>query len=179
MITVPDQPDQLILPLHGSAPYPTRIIRSEKRHRTVSARFVDGVIEVRVPSRMSSAVVDEYVRDLVAKVVRKQRAGSVDLADRAAQLSRRHDLPHPTAIRWVHDQQHRWGSCTPADGSIRISSRLSAAPEWVLDYVLVHELAHLVEANHGPAFQALVDRYPLAERARGFLLALEHPLATS
>ncbi len=174
-----DQPDQLTLPLHGSAPYPTRIIRSDKRKRTVSARFVNGVIEVRVPSRMSSAVVDEYVRDLVAKVMRKQRSGSVDLTERAGHLARRHDLPRPTSIRWAHDQQHRWGSCTPADGSIRISSRLTAAPEWVLDYVLVHELAHLVEANHGPAFHTLVDRYPLAERARGFLLALEHPLSAT
>jgi hypothetical protein len=36
----------------------------------------------------------------------------------------------------------------------------------------VHELAHLVEANHSPAFNALVARYPLAERARGFLMAI-------
>ena len=52
-----------------------------------------------------------------------------------------------------------------------MSTRLAAWPPWVLDYVLVHELAHLVEFDHSPAFHALVDRYPRAERARGFLIA--------
>jgi hypothetical protein len=70
------------------------------------------------------------------------------------------------------DQRSQWGSCTPSTGEIRISNRLAAYPPWILDYVLVHELAHLVEANHSPAFNALVARYPLAERARGFLMAI-------
>ena len=52
-----------------------------------------------------------------------------------------------------------------------VSARLAAYPRWVLDYVIVHELAHLVEASHGPAFWELVNRYPLAERARGYLIA--------
>ena len=42
-------------------------------------------------------------------------------------------------------------------------------PDWVLDYVLVHELAHLVVPGHGPQFWSLVDRYPRTERARGYL----------
>jgi predicted metal-dependent hydrolase len=69
--------------------------------------------------------------------------------------------------------RQRWGSCTPEDGTIRVSSRLAAYPSWVLDYVLVHELAHLVVANHGPAHDALVDRFRYAERARGFLIAVD------
>jgi predicted metal-dependent hydrolase len=52
---------------------------------------------------------------------------------------------------------------------IRLSSRLQALPGWVVDYVLVHELAHLLEPGHGPAFHRLVERYPRAERAEGFL----------
>jgi predicted metal-dependent hydrolase len=95
----------------------------------------------------------------------------VDLPSRAAVLARRYDLPVPTSIRWVDNQQHRWGSCTPDDGTIRISSRMAAFPEWVVDGVVVHELAHLAVANHSPAFHALADRYPRMERVAGFLIA--------
>jgi hypothetical protein len=63
----------------------------------------------------------------------------------------------------------RWASCTPEDGSIRVSERLRSVPSWVLDYVLVHELAHLRVAGHDAAFWSLVTRYPRAERARGYL----------
>jgi predicted metal-dependent hydrolase len=48
----------------------------------------------------------------------------------------------------------------------------------VLDYLLVHELAHLEVADHGPRFWELVDRYPLTERARGYLMALDHRAGT-
>jgi hypothetical protein len=73
----------------------------------------------------------------------------------------------------VDNQHRRWGSCTPADRSIRLSSRLRSMPEYVVDYVLVHELAHLIEPSHDPRFWALVARYPRAERARGFLEGVE------
>lgn len=76
------------------------------------------------------------------------------------------------SIRYVTNQNSRFGSCTPADGTIRLSHRLATMPVWVRDYVLVHELAHLVEANHGPRFWKLVNRYPLTERARGYLMAV-------
>ncbi len=75
----------------------------------------------------------------------------------------------PETVRWVDNQNSRWGSCTPADRSIRLSRRLQGMPAWVIDYVLVHELAHLIEIGHTPTFWALVDRYPKAERAKGFL----------
>ena len=72
-------------------------------------------------------------------------------------------------MRWVDNQEQRWGSCTPASGSIRLSHRLQGMPAWVIDYVLLHELAHLLERTHAPAFWRMVDRYPKAERAKGFL----------
>ncbi|MGH9093556.1 MAG: M48 metallopeptidase family protein, partial [Acidimicrobiales bacterium] len=82
-----------------------------------------------------------------------------------------HGLPSPASIAWSDRQEWRWGSCTPAHGSVRISSRLAREPQWVLDYVIVHELAHLAEPGHGRRFWRLVERYPLTERARGFLIA--------
>lgn len=66
----------------------------------------------------------------------------------------------------------RWGSCTSASGDIRISTRLTDVPPWVLDHVIVHELAHLVVADHSAEFQRLVNQNPLAERAEGYLMAL-------
>ena len=73
-------------------------------------------------------------------------------------------------MRWVDNQNSRWGSCTLADRTIRLSERLQAMPGWVLDYVLVHELAHLLEPGHDARFWAWVDRYPQAEKAKGYLL---------
>lgn len=75
----------------------------------------------------------------------------------------------PKEVRWVTNQNSRWGSCTPADGTIRLSTRLRELPSWVVDYVLVHELAHLRVPGHDAAFWALVARYPRCERARGYL----------
>jgi predicted metal-dependent hydrolase len=94
---------------------------------------------------------------------------------RARALSAAHldGLAEPASVRWVDNQQRRWGSCTPADRSIRLSSRLRAMPDYVVDYVLVHELVHLLEPGHDAPFWALVARYPRAERARGFLEGVE------
>jgi hypothetical protein len=75
----------------------------------------------------------------------------------------------PTSVSWSQRQGRRWGSCTLATGEIRLSARLRQMPDWVVDYVLVHELVHLLEADHSSEFWSLVERYPRTERARGFL----------
>lgn len=147
------------------------VIRSINRHKTVQARVVDGRLVVRVPSRMSAADERRWVGEMTRRFSARRDAVPVDLARRAKTLASRHGLPTPSSIRWVTNQRQRWGSCTIATRQIRISDRLGGWPPWVLDYVIVHELAHLVVPNHGRRFQALVDRYPRAERARGFLIA--------
>jgi predicted metal-dependent hydrolase len=147
------------------------VIRSARRRKTVEARLVGGVLEVRVPARMSRRDEEQSVREMVDRFERKRRASLVDVEARARLLARRHDLPVPTGVRWVENQRTRWGSCTPETGEIRVSVVLAGYPRWVLDYVLVHELAHLVEANHIARFHELVHRYPKAERAEGFLIA--------
>ena len=97
----------------------------------------------------------------------------VPMSANSTELARRYRLPIPSSIRFVANQRSRWGSCTPSTGEIRVSDRIARFPGWVLDAVIVHELAHLVEAHHGPAFHALADRYPKQERAHGFLLAMQ------
>ena len=147
------------------------VIPSPRRRKTAQARLVDGVLEVRIPARASKAEERRLVEVFRRRYERAGAAEQVDLESRAAALARRHDLPLPAGIRWVSNQAHRWGSCTPSTGTIRISDRMAGFPLWVIDAVIVHELAHLVELRHGPAFQALVDRYPWTERAEGYLIA--------
>jgi predicted metal-dependent hydrolase len=149
-----------------------RVIRSRKRKRTVSARYVDGVLEVSIPAWMSKAEEHKWVRDMRARFEKANKRSDVDLVARSRSLARAHDLPLPASVRWVGDMATRWGSCTVDTGAIRISDRLMSAPTWVLDYVLVHELAHLVHNDHSAAFWAVVQRYPRAERAIGYLMGL-------
>jgi predicted metal-dependent hydrolase len=157
---------------------PIRIVASPNRSRTVSARVVDGVMELRVPAGMPAAEREEWAERMRARLERRlQRARPTDarLDERAAALNRRH---FDGRLRWnsiaYAEQSSRWGSCTYAAGVIRISTRAAELPPWVLDYLLVHELAHLEVPHHGPRFWALVNRYPLTERARGYLMALDH-----
>lgn len=147
------------------------VIRSANRSKTAQARLHGGRLEIRIPARCTRAEEAELVRHFRAKFERMRVADDVDLSQRAAELAARHGLPTPASIRWVGNQQHRWGSCTPADRTIRLSDRMSGFPSWVIDYVIVHELAHLVEAAHSRRFWDLVNAYPLTERARGFLMA--------
>jgi predicted metal-dependent hydrolase len=150
---------------------PVDVIRSRKRRKTVQAAVVDGRIRIHMPAWMSQQDEDLYVANLVERLQKRYQSDHVDLEPRTRRLARRHDLPQPRSVRWSDEQRARWGSCSVDRGDIRISRRLADWPTWVLDYVIVHELAHLVEANHSPAFHALVDRYPRAERAKGFLIA--------
>jgi predicted metal-dependent hydrolase len=153
------------------------VIRSRKRTRSSAARVIDGRIEVRIPAWMSAQEEHETVSSLVARLSRRDDAARIDLMTRARRLARRHDLPLPASIAWASNQAARWGSCSIETADIRISDRLARFPIWVLDAVIVHELAHLVEPDHSPAFWAVVNRYPKAERALGFLMAHDLGLA--
>ena len=115
-------------------------------------------------------------RMLARLAAREGRVGTSDeeLAARADRLVRLYLADHaeaaaPASVRWVTNQNGRWGSCTPADRTIRLSHRLRNMPDWVIDYVLVHELAHLVVPHHNSRFWELVARFPRTERARGYL----------
>ena len=153
------------------------VVRSTKRRKTVQARETNGVVRVSIPATMSKAEEEHWVAVMVDRFARRSNASAIDLVERAGSLARRYRLPVPKEIRWVDNQRTLWGSCTPADGSVRISSLVAAYPGWVIDYVIVHELAHLVVHGHGKPFWDLVNRYPKTERARGYLMAKETPTA--
>jgi predicted metal-dependent hydrolase len=129
---------------------------------------------VLIPARMSRAEERRWVKVMLERLARQDarlRPSDDALFDRAAELSRRYlgGRARPASVRWVGNQGSRWGSCTPADRTVRLSTRLQGMPSWVIDYVLVHELAHLLVPGHGADFWAEVARYPRTERARGYL----------
>jgi predicted metal-dependent hydrolase len=140
--------------------------RSRRRTRTVSAYRKDGKVIVLIPARFTRAEEDEWVTTMLTRLERseaRRRRTDEQLQRRAAELSR-DDQPgraRPPSVRW--------GSCTTADGTIRLCDRLQQMPAWVVDYVLLHELVHLLEPGHDARFWALVDQYPRAERAKGYL----------
>ncbi|HMK10049.1 MAG TPA: M48 family metallopeptidase [Acidimicrobiales bacterium] len=154
----------------GAVPVRVEVVRSARRHRTVAARPVGDVLRVSIPASMSERQEDRWVREMARRHVRSLASATIDLDERARGLSRRYDLPFAESVRWT-DMESQWGSCTMDERTIRISSRVAAFPGWVLDYLLVHELAHLVVGDHSPAFWEVVGRYPKSERARGFLIA--------
>ncbi|GAA4943288.1 hypothetical protein EV188_104291 [Actinomycetospora succinea] len=161
--------------------------RSRRRKRTVDAHREGSTVVVNIPASMSRAQEQHWVEEMLRRLERAdarrrpgRRAGDADLAARADALAAAHldpiapdgAWPRPALVRWTKPMRTRWASCTPADATIRLSERLRDVPGWVLDHVLVHELVHLREPHHGPAFRAAEAAYPRSERAIGYLEGL-------
>lgn len=156
------------------------VIRSRRRKKTVAARVEDGRLIVYLPAGLSRKEEEELVSRMREKVERKLLGRELNreklLQERFNRLNKRffQGKLEPHTIRFVTNQEKRYGSCTPHKKTIRISHRLANAPLWVLDYVLMHEMTHLIHPNHSRAFWKKVNEYRLAERARGFLMGMEH-----
>ena len=147
---------------------------STRRRKTSEAKWVGGRIVVSLPSHLSAENREKTVHWLVERLVTKNRKRTVQgddaLLRRSIMLSHRYlKGTEPASVRWVTNQNTRWGSCSCHTKEIRISHRLRVVPEWVLDSVLVHELAHLTHPNHSPAFHELANRYPRQADAELFL----------
>lgn len=167
------RPAREIRPARADVPT-LEIHRSPRRRRSAAARAEGTAVVVRLPAGMELAEERLLIERLVAKVTGRQRAermgGDDVLTRRAERLADRYlDGVRPSEIMWTGRMEQRLGSCSSGSGRIRISRRLATMPEFVLDYVVVHELAHLLEPNHSPAFHRLVARYPQTTRAQGFL----------
>jgi predicted metal-dependent hydrolase len=141
---------------YGATVPPTgeiEVRRSARRRRTITARRDGDKTVVMVPAGLSTSEEQEWITTVLERLAQRYLDGRVA----------------PVSVRWVSNQNSRWGSCTPEDGTIRLSAQLRGMPGWVVDYVLVHELTHLLVPGHGPTFWKLVNRYPKTERARGYL----------
>ncbi|WP_400160352.1 M48 family metallopeptidase [Arthrobacter sp. BPSS-3] len=161
---------------------PVEVRRSARRRRTVAAFWENGTAVVAIPAHFSGAQEREWVERMLAKLRaqgsrgqkgngRRRPGSDAALASRAAELSATYlgGRAEPGSVRWVTNQNSRWGSATPSEGTIRLSHKLQQMPQWVIDYVLLHELAHLLVAAHNAAFWRLLAAYPETERAKAFL----------
>jgi predicted metal-dependent hydrolase len=161
----------------SKGPMKTEIRRSKKRKKTVQAKIVANRLIIFAPEWIDDKRLGEIIEKIRKKLKRRELKRRLDekgnLEKTAQSLNRRYFSGRIkfNSIEWSTNQSKRFGSCQYREGKIRISHRLAQMPEWVRDYVIVHELAHLLEPNHSPRFWKLANRYPYTERARGFLMA--------
>lgn len=154
-----------------------KIVRSQRRRRTVSARLVDNLLLINAPWMLSEERLDKMVSDFKLKFARKKLKTELDkeknLSDLAKALNAEYfdNQLKIASIEYATNQNSRFGCCNYRAAKIRISHKIGLVPEWVRKYVLIHEMAHLIEPNHSQAFWNIVSRYKLAERARGYLMA--------
>ena len=155
-----------------------RVIRSSRRKRTLNAFRQNGVIEIHIPDRLSRRQEFEMIPEMIDLVLkrenrlRKSDNALLELCD----LILAEYLPdfseRPISVTW-RVMRERWGSCTTVDKTIRISERLNSAPDYVIRYVLFHELIHLRITGHGDDFYEFLARYPEKVRAEAFLEGYE------
>ena len=169
-------------PLRTADGAPVEVRRSARRRRTVAAFWENGTAVVAIPASFTRAQEREWVHRMLEKLRlqgargargagRRRPRSDAALARYAAELSEKYlgGRAVASSVRWVSNQNSRWGSATPAEGTIRLSDKLQPMPQWVIDYVLLHELAHLLVAGHNAAFWRLLEAYPETARAKAFL----------
>ncbi|MDR1295074.1 MAG: M48 family metallopeptidase [Bifidobacteriaceae bacterium] len=162
----------------SAAGVPVIVRRSPRRRKTVSAHREGEALVVSIPAAFTTRQEREWVATMTQRLMAREARGRLDdeaLARRARRLSEKYlgGQARPVSVTWASNQRTRWGSATKADRTIRLSMRLAEAPGWVVDYVLLHELIHLVVPHgHGPQFRAALARYPHADMAEGFLRGL-------
>ena len=151
--------------------------KSAKRKKTLNARLKDGVMEVSAPATITTKELDTFIENFKLRFEKKAEQAELDkeasLAKRADELNRKYFEGKLTyaEIRYSVNQKKRFGVCYPESGKILINARLKEMPRWVQDYVLIHELTHLIFPNHSDTFWTTVRRYPKTERAIGYLMA--------
>ena len=155
-----------------------RVIKSSRRRRSISAYREHGAIVIQVPARLSNSKIQEVIPEMVEKILSREAREKMSdeaLFERAQELLERY-LPDfrakPVSVLW-RSMNERWGSCTTLDRTIRISDRLNGAPEYVVDYLLIHELIHLEVADHGQKFEELLNRFEKCDLANAYLEGYE------
>jgi predicted metal-dependent hydrolase len=166
-------------------PIEVEVVRDGRLRTRVHWEWSGNRVRIRVPRHAPKREVERLRAEIVDEVRRKRakvRArADADLQVMAQEINREHFGSEITwhSIRWVSNMRKRLGSCTtggPTDGDIRISDRIKGWPQWVIEYVVAHELVHRKHPNHSKEYWAYLARYPEAERARGFIMGIAFQL---
>ncbi len=164
---------------------PRYFVRHRRARRYILRVDPDGRVRVTIPRggsrRAAEAFADRHSAWVDGQISRLRAAPPPD-DHKAVRARARHELP-PMLLAWaarlgltvasveVRNQRSRWGSCG-RNGRICLNWRLLLMPDWVRDYVLVHELMHLRRMDHSPRYWALVAAaYPAYREARAWLRA--------
>ncbi len=154
--------------------FSVRVIRSPRRKKTVEAKLRGRELFVYIPASATKGEEEQWVKLFVRKFEKKLGMGRDDrYLRRKFEAFNRHYFDGRLEVEKIEFSKRmtsRFGGCNPKRRTIRLSERLKHMPEWVLDYVLIHEMAHLLYPNHSKAFWKKVYEYKYAERARGFLI---------
>lgn len=154
-----------------------KVIRSPDRKKTIQAKMVGETLVIYLPTGLHREEEGKLIEKMKQKIEKKRLKTQANKDD---YLKRRFDdfnsmyfggKLKANSIEFVSNQRWVRGSCTPSKGTIRISHKLLEMPKWVLDYVIMHEMSHLLHPNHSKAFWNKVGEYKFTERARGFLMA--------
>ncbi len=154
-----------------------KVIRSPDRKKTIQAKLVGETIVIYLPCGMHREEERKIIERMKKKIENKRLKRNINKDDylikRFTEFNNRYfqGALRVNSIEFVTNQEYRRGSCTPSNGTIRLSHKLLDMPKWVLDYVLMHEMSHLLHPDHSKAFWEKVSEYKYAERARGFLIA--------
>jgi predicted metal-dependent hydrolase len=164
-----------------------KVVRSPNRKKTIQAKIVGETLVVHLPLGMHSEDERKIIEEMKEKIEKKKQKKQINKDDYL--IKRFNEFNHQyfqgklkvNSIQFVTNQEWVRGSCTPNKCTIRLSHKLLEMPKWVLDYVIMHEMTHLVHPNHSKEFWAKVGDYKYTERARGFLIAkgMEEMLETN
>jgi predicted metal-dependent hydrolase len=155
------------------------IVRSKRRKKTIQTKYGDGRLWIYLPAGMSTKDEQKWINRMIERNERWQqqkrtlKENDTWLLQRAQELNRKYfDEVLDFSITFVTNQHSRFGSCTSIDKTIRISERVKTMPSWVQDYIIIHELTHLLHPDHSKKFWEIVNHYKYAERAKGYLIAV-------
>ena len=160
------------------APSQITIVRSRRRKKTIQTKYGDGRLWIYLPAGMSTKDEQKWIDQMIERNERWQQKKILQKSDtwlrqRAQELNKKYfDGSLVFSITFVTNQHSRFGSCTSIDKTIRISECVKTMPSWVQDYIIIHELTHLLHPDHSEKFWEKVNQYKYAERAKGYLIAV-------